>query len=50
MSTASASARYAKGVGKTLRKDNWWLDPGIVVFGLSCFLIYGTWSAWQAEY
>ena len=40
----------AKGFTKTLRKDNWWLYPGLVVFGLTIFLIYGFWSAWQADF
>ena len=40
----------AKGFAKTLRNDNWWLYPGLVVFGLTSFLIYGFWSAWQADF
>ena len=40
----------AKGFTQTLRKDNWWLYPGLVVFGLTSFLIYGFWSAWQADF
>ena len=50
MSTTSSVSINAKGFGKTLRKDNWWLYPAVVVFGLTCFLVYGFWSAWLAEH
>ena len=40
----------AKGFAKTLRKDNWWLYPLVVLLGLTAFLIYGFWSAWQADF
>ena len=50
MSTTASNAIHAKGFAKTLRKDNWWIYPGVVVFGLVCFLVYGTWSAWQANF
>lgn len=40
----------SKGFAKTLRKDKWWLYPGLVLFGLLAFLIYGFWSAWQADF
>ena len=40
----------SKGFAQTLRKDNWWIYPGIVIFGLTSFLVYGTWSALQADY
>ena len=32
---------------KTLRKDNWWLQPLLVVVGLGGFAIYATWAALQ---
>lgn len=38
------------GFAKTLRNDKWWLYPGVVLFGLTAFLVYGTWSALQANY
>ncbi|MBT8272642.1 MAG: succinate dehydrogenase [Bacteroidia bacterium] len=40
----------AKGFAQTLRRDKWWLYPGLVLFGLTAFLIYGFWSAWQANF
>ncbi len=50
MSIKTSIAIHDKGFVKTLRKDNWWLYPGLVVFGLTTFLIYGFWSAWQADF
>jgi len=50
MSTKTSFAIHDKGFTKTLRKDNWWLYPALVVFGLTSFLVYGFWSAWQADF
>ena len=50
MSTITSFAIHDKGFTKTLRKDNWWLYPALVVFGLTSFLVYGFWSAWQADF
>lgn len=50
MSSNTSIFIRSKGFAKTLRKDKWWLYPGIVLFGLTAFLVYGTWSAWQADY
>ena len=33
--------------GVTDRRDIWWIGPVLTVLGLSTFLIYGTWAAWQ---
>jgi len=50
MSINASFAIHDKGFTKTLRKDNWWLYPALVVFGLTSFLVYGLWSAWQADF
>ena len=50
MSRKTSFALHDKGFTKTLRKDNWWVYPGLVVFGLTIFLVYGFWSAWQADF
>ena len=50
MSTVATNVVYEKGFAKTLREDNWWLYPAIIVFGLGAFLLYGLWSAWQADF
>jgi hypothetical protein len=36
-----------KGFGTTSRRDNWWAAPLGVFVGLSAFLIYATWAAFQ---
>jgi hypothetical protein len=36
-----------EGFGVTARRDPWWLGPAAVFLGLSAFLIYGTWAAYQ---
>jgi hypothetical protein len=39
-----------RGFGTTSRKDAWWAAPLGVFFGLSIFLVYGTWAAFQGEH
>ena len=41
------TASHQEGFGATARRDAWWFGPSITVLGLSAFLIYGTWAAWQ---
>ncbi len=36
--------------GATTRKDRWWLSPLLVLLGLSAFMIYTTWAAFQGEH
>ncbi len=50
MSTKDSIVINVTGFAKTLRNDNWWLYPGLVLFGLTGFLVYGFWSAWQADF
>ncbi len=50
MSSTSTNAIHPEGFTATLRSDRWWLYPAAVLFGLTAFLVYGTWSAWQADY
>src|SRR5262249_12391030 len=38
-----------EGFGVTARRDAWWVGPSLTVIGLSAFLIYGTWAAWQGN-
>ena len=35
--------------GRTSRRDPWWLSPSAVLLGLSAFLVYSTWAAWQGN-
>ena len=33
--------------GRTNRQDVWWLQPMVVFIGLSAFILYSTWAAFQ---
>ena len=35
---------------RTLRKDNWWVQPLLVVVGFGGFVVYSTWAALQNAY
>ena len=36
-----------RGFGSTMRRDAWWVTPAVVFVGLSIFLVYATWAAFQ---
>jgi hypothetical protein len=36
-----------RGWGQTARKDLWWLQPLAIFLGLSAFILYSTWAAFQ---
>jgi hypothetical protein len=36
--------------GQTARPDAWWVQPAAVFLGLSAFILYSTWAAFQAEH
>lgn len=36
--------------GATERPDAWWLQPVAVLLGLSAFVVYSTWAAFQGEH
>jgi hypothetical protein len=36
--------------GETTRRDAWWLQSAAVFFGLSAFIVYSTWAAFQNEF
>ena len=36
--------------GKTSRPDRWWIQPAIVFTGLSLFILYSTWAAFQGDH
>jgi hypothetical protein len=40
----------ADGFGQTMRSDAWWIQPIFVFLGLSTFIVYSTWAAFQAEH
>jgi len=39
-----------RGFGRTSRRDAWWALPLAVFVGLSSFLVYATWAAFQGEH
>jgi hypothetical protein len=36
--------------GETMRRDTWWVQPLVVFLGLSTFIVYATWAAFQGEH
>ncbi len=42
--------KNVSGFGVTERTDRWYIQPLLVLFGLSAFVIYATWAAFQAEH
>ena len=38
------------GFGQTRRVDNWWVQPVVVFFVLSAFILYATWAAFQGQH
>lgn len=42
-----SAARQASAFGETSRRDTWWLQPLAVLAGLSSFIVYSTWAAFQ---
>src|SRR5437763_12265625 len=36
--------------GHTARRDYWWVQPLVVFFALSAFIVYATWAAMQGEH
>ncbi len=39
-----------RGFGQTARRDWWWVQPLLVFLGLSAFLVYANWAAFQGKY
>ena len=38
------------GFGATQRRDAWWIKPLLVFLGLSTFVVYSTWAAFQGDH
>ena len=49
MSYADVSVKQPS-FGQTMRRDAWWVQPGLVLLGLSAFIAYSTWAAFQGQY
>jgi hypothetical protein len=39
-----------RGFGQTMRTDLWWLQPLAIFMGLSAFILYSTWAAFQGAH
>ena len=39
----------ARAFGETARRDNWWVEPLLIFIGLSSFIVYSTWAAFQGK-
>jgi hypothetical protein len=39
-----------RSFGETTRRDRWWLPPALVFVGLSLFIVYATWAAFQGAH
>jgi len=39
-----------RSFGQTMRADVWWTQPLLVFLGLSIFIVYSTWAAFQGSY
>jgi hypothetical protein len=39
-----------RSFGATMRRDAWWASPLAVFLGLSAFVVYSTWAAFQGEH
>jgi hypothetical protein len=48
--TGSSATLPGDGFGRTSRPDAWWLQPAVVFLGLSAFIVYSTWAAFQGEH
>ncbi len=38
-----------RSFGETMRADVWWIQPLLVFIGLSTFIVYSTWAAFQGK-
>src|SRR5262245_15265410 len=49
MATVVPVRVVGRGFGRTARQDAWWVQPLVVFLGLSTFLCYATWAAFQGN-
>jgi len=50
MTQADVPLPQKRGFGATSRRDRWWVAPAAVFLGLSAFIVYSTWAAWQGAH
>ena len=49
-SETSSVVRPQRPFGRTSRSDTWWVQPLVVFLGLSTFIVYSTWAAFQGNH
>src|SRR5438046_2357090 len=49
-SMSTAPVVLHRRFGHTARRDAWWIQPLFVFIGLSTFVVYATWAAFQGEH
>src|ERR1700693_4175752 len=49
MNGSTTATLPRRSFGETARADNWWLQPLLVFLGLSAFIVYSTWAAFQGR-
>src|SRR5260370_34097678 len=50
MAEVRVSLPVTRRFGETTRRDGWWVQPLAVFVGLSTFIVYSTWAAFQNEH
>ncbi len=50
MSSSAEAVVKKRAFGQTMRRDAWWKVPVAVFCGLSAFIIYSTWAAFQGAH
>src|SRR6184192_1667891 len=50
MSEASTTTIAPRKFGQTMRPDVWWTQPLLIFVGLSAFIVYSTWAAFQGNH
>ena len=50
MAESVGLAARSAGLAATMRRDRWWIAPISVLIGLTVFVIYATWAAFQAAH
>src|SRR5881296_1333631 len=49
MNGSTSTALPRRSFGETMRADTWWIQPLLVFVGLSTFIVYSTWAAFQGK-
>ena len=50
MNGSTTAALPRRSFGETMRADVWWTQPLLVFLGLSTFIVYSTWAAFQGTH